>query len=507
MAKDNLFELIQSMSKSEKRYFKLNSSTHSDKENSYVKMFDVINTQKNYNEKEVKEKLKNSIKVKNFAVEKNYLYNFLLKSLTSFHGQKSLNAKASNSLYTIRLLISKALYTQAKKLIDKNEKFAEQSENFTLLLELLKLKIDYLESILDNEKIRDTYTRIFEVQSILNNVIQYRFLHNQVYEILTNLGKKPISQLIDETKKIFESELLQSIDLALCVESKIRYHESWALYFYLQSDYKSAFKHSEKTIELTDKNGLFKTEKQNDYISNLNNYIIFSSANRDFDKANEKINILKSLTTKDTTNRDNINIFSSTTSAESFNFITTNQYKKIYDVIEEYENGFTLFGDKMLLSRKYGLFLNISILYFINEEFNLALKWTNKIINSEEPSTRTDMLGYAWLYNVVIHYELKNHDYLDYLMKSTLRYLSNKNQLIETSQAIITLIKVLISSPKLDEKEKALKTCLKKLTSESCEKETMDSDLELKLWVKSKIENKTYASLLIAHNNSLDKQV
>jgi hypothetical protein len=504
--RDDLFDLIKIMSKSEKRYFKVIATQHTVKgKNKYVLLFDLINKQTEYDEKSIKASLSDKMLKKNFAVEKNYLYNFLLKTLTSFHSQKSLNAKASNSLYTIRLLTSKALYNQSSKLIEKTIKFAEQSENYTLLLELLKLKIEYLEEVGDNKKIRATYERVFEVQKIHTNVIQYRYLHNLMYEAMANLGRKPHKEIVADAKKILSNEYLKSEDLGLCVEAKIRFNETWGLYYYLIKDFKSAFKQSQKTIELVDNSPLYKTEKQNNYISHLNNYIVFSAAIRNFEKSNEKIAILKSLITKDTTNKNNINIFSSTALIETNYFITSNQFDKIYEHLAEFEKGLELFGDKMFLSRKYGLFFNISILYFINKDYNLALKWINKIIHFEEPKTRTDMLGYAWLFNLIIHYELKNYDYLDYLMKSTLRYLMNKNQLVETTKVIIELLKVQIKSTDEKKKKDALTLCLKQLDNDNCKKELFDGEyFEVKLWVQSLLDKTPYITLLTQYNKSLD---
>jgi len=48
-----LFSLIQTLTKSEKRFFKLNSSLQSGEKN-YLKLFDFIEKQSSYNEEELK---------------------------------------------------------------------------------------------------------------------------------------------------------------------------------------------------------------------------------------------------------------------------------------------------------------------------------------------------------------------------------------------------------------------------------------------------------------------
>ena len=64
-----LFYLIQSLTKSEKRYFKLMSSLQTGDKN-YMKLFDCIEGMEDYDEEEVKEKLKGEKFIKHLPSEK-----------------------------------------------------------------------------------------------------------------------------------------------------------------------------------------------------------------------------------------------------------------------------------------------------------------------------------------------------------------------------------------------------------------------------------------------------
>mgnify|MGYP000023314336 CR=1 FL=1 len=54
---NELFQLIKSLTKSEKRYFKLSSSLQSGEKN-YMKLFDIIEIQDEYDEPAIKQKFK-----------------------------------------------------------------------------------------------------------------------------------------------------------------------------------------------------------------------------------------------------------------------------------------------------------------------------------------------------------------------------------------------------------------------------------------------------------------
>ena len=66
---DSLYRLIHSLTKSEKRQFKIYTSLQAGNK-MYIKLFDLIEKQMQYDEKE----LKSELKIKAFPVAKIYLY-------------------------------------------------------------------------------------------------------------------------------------------------------------------------------------------------------------------------------------------------------------------------------------------------------------------------------------------------------------------------------------------------------------------------------------------------
>ncbi|MBI2270897.1 MAG: hypothetical protein HYU69_11180 [Bacteroidetes bacterium] len=71
MIKDNLFQLIHSLNKSEKRYFKVYSSLHGGKKN-YLKLFNAVGKQKKPDEGQLKKMLSGEPLARNIHVAKKY---------------------------------------------------------------------------------------------------------------------------------------------------------------------------------------------------------------------------------------------------------------------------------------------------------------------------------------------------------------------------------------------------------------------------------------------------
>ena len=100
VASDQLFILIQSMSKSEKRYFKL--QPHQEEGNHRV-LFDAIEKQTQYNEPKLIEALEGTGIENTLSLSKNRLYHVLLKSLASFHAKSDPNAELYRLIQQIKL--------------------------------------------------------------------------------------------------------------------------------------------------------------------------------------------------------------------------------------------------------------------------------------------------------------------------------------------------------------------------------------------------------------------
>jgi hypothetical protein len=75
----SLFQLIHSLTRSEKRYFTVVAATHRDS-SAYLKLFKAIDSQEAYDEKALKQQFSGEPFIKYYAVLKVQLYHFLLKN-------------------------------------------------------------------------------------------------------------------------------------------------------------------------------------------------------------------------------------------------------------------------------------------------------------------------------------------------------------------------------------------------------------------------------------------
>ena len=142
-----LFDLIHSMTKSEKRYFKLLSSRHTiGEENNYVRIFDYLDKQEEYDEDKLFKDFKGESFLNRFSITKKRLYDHVLSALDSFHVSHSIDAQLHKMLHSSNILFEKSLYDQSRRILVSAEKLARKHERSHILLQVLAKRKNVIET-------------------------------------------------------------------------------------------------------------------------------------------------------------------------------------------------------------------------------------------------------------------------------------------------------------------------------------------------------------------------
>lgn len=176
-----LFELINTLSKSEKSYFKQLSTTGKE-EKIYLKLFDLIYDLNVYNTANEQTIIDQFSKSGQFSEKINYLYNLILKSLRSKSKQSPL-AKLNSYLENIDILYEKALFNQAIDELSRAKKFAYKHELFEGLLNLVNREQVILSNILPNDltsRIKELNNELQQVLALINEIFEITFLNKRI---------------------------------------------------------------------------------------------------------------------------------------------------------------------------------------------------------------------------------------------------------------------------------------------------------------------------------------
>ena len=131
--KGNLFLLIKSLNKSEKRYFKrfcFNQKTN----NNYLRLFDAYDAQSDFDDLAIRQKFEGEPFIRQLHVTKSYLNQLILKSLRNYYQSLSRQGELKDLIRNIEILFYKELFDQCDYEIQKAERMAGQYEQFKDLL-------------------------------------------------------------------------------------------------------------------------------------------------------------------------------------------------------------------------------------------------------------------------------------------------------------------------------------------------------------------------------------
>jgi hypothetical protein len=141
-----LYDLIHSLTKSEKRFFKLHSALQSGEKN-YLRLFEAIHAQTGgYDEAALKQRFAKAPASSSTCPRKRTtLYKLILKALRSYHAESSVSGQLKQQVSNIEILYNKSLYEEASKVLVRAKRVAKENERYYLWFELLAWEKTLLE--------------------------------------------------------------------------------------------------------------------------------------------------------------------------------------------------------------------------------------------------------------------------------------------------------------------------------------------------------------------------
>lgn len=505
-ASDHLHRLIKSLSKPEKRYFKIFSSRHTLGEvNNYQVLFDAIDKMEEYDEEQLKKKFTGQAFLNQFSIAKNRLYEQVLRSLDSFHSNSSIDAELKKLIHCAEILYKKTLYHQSHKLLKSARKLAEKYEKHTTLLEISMWEKMLIEKDNYTETGERELQEIHEADRLtlakISNYNDFWNIKSRLFYILNRKGKVRSEDGLSSFKSIIDTVLLKSEDAALYHETKYLYYHIYSAYYFGIGDYENSYLHLKKNVELIENNTEKFNEEPNVYFSVLTNLIYIASRLKKYDEVTSHIEKLRSLPEKLALKRNedlDIKLFSSTYSIELTLYITTGDFEKGIQLVPIIEGGLLLYGDKINNVRKAYLLLNIAILYFGEKKYSEALKWINTLLNNINIDKSEDIHCFAQLLNMIIHLELGNQRLVPYALKSAHRYLSLRNRVYKFENSFLHFINRILKAKDKKEETKVyaeLLDQLKEIENDPFEKTAFEY-FDFVAWAQSKVKGEDFRSII-----------
>jgi hypothetical protein len=496
-----LFDLIKSLSKTEKGYFKKSSRLHvRGGENNYILLFDTIEKQKKYNEEKLLLKFKDRGFARQFPVAKNYLYHHILHTMDKYY--RTVQSEVNSLINQSGFLYSKGLLKQSGKVLEKAKKISRQNEFHSSILEMLRSRETNLAIRQHNmARLRELMLEEEEEIKKIQAVKAHRDLYFRVIMLYNEFGKareksqlKQMDQLLSSYRK---KKFPKSVITFECLH---RMHSAHMIYWYARGNGAKAFFHTKKIIALFQRHPHILKENISAYLSHLNNAI---AAGKDAGCLNEiplLLDQLKNASGLVRTKLQRANWFYNYDSNYLYYYNYIGSLNEISSRIGLIEKELAIHENGLSPLEKVLLYHAVSLAYFSMGNFRRALGWQNRIRNDISFQTHVELECALKIFYLIVHYEAGNIDLVPQLVKSLYRFLLKKKRVYKYEAVLLDFFKK--GLPKADSQKKltnafrSLQKKMQPLANDSFEKHAFDH-FDLLNWLESKVRNKTFNEIIL----------
>jgi len=459
-----------------------------------VYLFEQIDAQTKYDELKLQKKLL-AKKIKTpLPVLKNYVQELLLKALRFYHADNSIDNLLRNYLHDSELLHNKGLDKSRDKVLRRAKTLAKTHEKKEMLLDILNKEWQY-KSIFNPKKIEQDHEIALDDLSKLLNV------RTLVYNVSTLLGK---GEIRDDTLQKEWDDAIQGPSMVNILphsgyEENCHYHHNWMRYYHRTNDFEKCCMHQELLIKHMESRQDLLVDYKMLYIFELNGLVVAYCQKSDFDKAKAVIDKLIRL------EKIGLNIPEKTTLIDTISIAYGNLIHGYYLFDFDSVVQTAIDAEKFLKTKNATphhaafLYLNLAKTSIYTGQYRNALVWTNLIFDDSPENRRDDFYVLAWIFNLIIHYELDHIDLLPSLIRSTTRFLQKRKRLYKTESAIMAFLNNKL--PKTNSKKEVLlffnelKIELEEIIKDPYEAKAFKY-FDFIAWLQSKIENKSVIAII-----------
>jgi hypothetical protein len=449
--KDDLFQLVKSLGKGEKRNFKLYVQRNSaNTELKVIQLFDALDKMYDYDEVQI---LKRNPDISKLQLSnlKASLYKQIMASLRLLIDDENIEMQLHEQLDYARILYNKGLYLQCLKVLDRVKgisQYFNQHYHHQLVVSFEK-KIEAMYITRSMEARADHLSdESAQLEKLIGRINAVSNLSLQLYSWYIKHGHARNRQDEEAVEYYFNSHLphhfRKNADLYIAgFYEKLYLFQSYCWYSFIRQDYLTYYRYAQRWVSLFEENPQMKHVENIQYIKGMHNLLGAHYDLKNIRKFFETLHKFEELYNSPLVQQnDNYRI-------QTFLYLYTSKLHQHF-LTGTFTEGLGLVPEIEARLQEYGLYLDrhrvlvfyykIACLYFGSGNNSKAIDYLNKIINWKM-DLRTDLQCYARLLHLIAHFELGNHDLLIYLVKSVYRFMAKMDNLSAVEEAMISFLR------------------------------------------------------------------
>jgi hypothetical protein len=498
----DLFDLVKSLSKSEKRFLKLNAVA-SNEDASIINLFNSIELAIEFREDFFTKSSKHKIETREVKSQlSERLYDFILKCMRSFYAESSASFLIKDEVTNILNLFDKAQYKQCRKILNKQKQEAYRFEKFHSILELIGLeKLLITIEIQFNIKNNTIENLVKEEQDVIEkakNLGTYTLLFSKINLNTRQKNKAKTQQDLEVINSYLNSPLLKNEKSTKSTKALIIFHHCRSILFCRCQDNQSREAECQFLLNLMDKQPEFIEEMPNRYLTTLNNLINIAFEEQKYKTCTKLIHQLQEKSNLKAFGATDLQlkILTSTLNAQLTINTNSGRFKEAQENVIAIEKGLKEFKGKINKEEELIFYYNIAIMNTYFGNYTKAQHYISMILNEGNNLLREDLQSFARIINIGLNYELRNFKQLGYIISTIKNYYETPISFFKTEKLIVAYFDQL-SKIKGTEQEIFLsfKKDLEKIMKDPHEK-NVTFYFEIEIYIESKITGIPMATLM-----------
>ena len=450
---DELFQLIKTLEKGEKRNFKLYVSRNiSSDDLKIITLFDAIDKMDVYDEESILKK-NPSIQKQQLSNLKAHLYKQILASLRLIRNDQSVDIQLHEMLDHARILYNKGLYHQSLKILHKIKELANNYNQMTFWVQALffekKIETLHITRSFDDraeilaKEMDDLSARISMVGKLSNLALQ-------LYGWYIKHGHVRDEKDVASIKSFYQKNMPEHAADFSGFYERLYLSQSQAWYGFILQDMLSYYKHCVRWVDLFDKDpNMIKVEPQQ-YIKGMHNLLnahFMLRNDKKFEIDLERFTAFCSSKEGEANINNRVQGFVYLYLAKINKHFLQGSFSEGLKLVPEIEEKLQLYELQLDKHRTLVFYYKIACLYFGYGDYTKAVEYLNKIIHWKA-DLRTDIQCYARLLHLISHFELGNDMIIESQVKSVYRFMSNMKNLSSVETSIFAFLRKVFSLSK-----------------------------------------------------------
>jgi hypothetical protein len=441
---DPLFVLIKSLSKAEKRHFRLQSDRSGDA--LFVQLFDALDKMAAYREAALLKRVP-AIKKQQLSNLKAHLYRHVLDTLRMLDRQKDIRIMLREQVDYAEVLYNKGLYQQSLRWLAKAKMLAIEHQEVELQMQILEFE-KLIEARHITRSIENRAEQLStESRGCIQQLTSLSHLSNlalSLYGMYLKLGHVRNEKEAIMLRSFFENNLPEANVHPMTFYEKVNLYQAYSWYSYILQDFLMFYRYTQKWVDLFDQ---YPQQQKTDpalYIKAMNNLLTAHFFNMNYGKFCSDLDSLETFW------RENQSRFNEQTRTLAFVHTYTAKINKHFlegtfteglKIVPEVMEQIAAHQLSMDKHRALVFYYKIACLYFGSGDNNKAIEYLNLIINLQIGNLRADIQCFARILHLIAHYELKNYDLTEYLLKSVYHFIAKNKDLSLVMEEILKFLK------------------------------------------------------------------